>query len=131
MENGNRDTIGLGLNKGLEADPNIPIITPEDALKRKYKEESDRQTEKANAFNKELSELVTKHKPENYIAIFSYVGSIEGKDGPTDFPIPVRINGTVLLGEQMANVGLAEMLKTEAGKRAGVLPRPGMFGGLI
>ena len=124
----NSESIGLGLQGKAIADPSIPIITPEDAIKRRFKEEEDKQREKANAFNKELAELITKHKPDNYMSVFSYVGSIEGAGGKDDFPIPVRINGTVLIGEQMANVGIAEMLKQEANRRAGVTPRPSIFG---
>lgn len=129
LSNGN--PIGLGLQGKAIADESIPTITPEDAIKRRFKEEEDKQREKANAFNKELSELVTKHKPDNYVAVFSYYGEIEGKDGKDDFPIAVRINGTVLIGEPLANVGIAEMIMLDAKKRANVLPRPGMFGGLL
>lgn len=116
MNNG--QPIGLGLDGNLAADPGIPIITPETAVRRRIEEEEKRLNALGSAFDADLQVLLRKHKPTNYCCIFSFAGEVEGTD--PDFKIPKRSTGTTFIGDQATNLGIAEIIVQAARNKAGL-----------
>lgn len=116
--NRNEPSIGLGLDNGLAPDPQIPILTPEAAHHRRVKEEEKRLVELGSAFDKDLQAVLRKHKPTNYVCIFSFAGEVEGTD--PDFKSPVRSTGTTFIGDPSANLGIAQVLVQASRHKVGL-----------